>query len=84
MMFIRSPDDLTVVVKEQRKNLKLSQAEVGDLVGLKQATVSAFENKPGATQLDTLFRILAALNLEIAVNVRGEDVAEKTQWKEEW
>jgi HTH-type transcriptional regulator/antitoxin HipB len=84
MLFIRSPDDLAVVVKEQRKKLKLSQAEVGDLVGLKQATVSSFENKPEATKLDTLFRMLAALNLEVIVNVRGQSIAEKMEWKEEW
>ncbi len=83
-MFIRSPEDLAVAVKMQRKHKKLSQAAAGELVGLKQATISAFENNPKATQLDTLFRLLAALDLDITINVRGSISPEQMQWKEEW
>ena len=46
MAFIRSPNELALFAMSQRKKLKLSQVEVGQLVGLKQSTVSAFENKP--------------------------------------
>ena len=82
-MFIRSAEDLSLIIKAQRKKLNLSQSEAGDLVGLKQATVSEFENKPGSTKLDTLFRLLAALNLEIVINVRGKPL-KNVEWKEEW
>lgn len=68
----------------QRKKLKLSQAEVGDLVGLKQKTISAFENKPESTRLDTLFRILSAVNLDINVTAKGESTQADDHWKEEW
>jgi HTH-type transcriptional regulator/antitoxin HipB len=83
-MLIHSAQELAVVVRDQRKKLKLSQSEAGDLVGLKQATVSAFENKPDSTKLETLFRLLAALNLEVIINVRGNVTADLAQWKEEW
>lgn len=83
-MLIRSPKELALLAISQRKKLKLSQAEVGNLVGLRQKTISAFENKPGSTQLDTLFRILSALNLNIKVISKDETAITKTQWKEEW
>ncbi len=82
-MFIRCAEDLAVAVKEKRRELGLSQTEAADLVGLKQATISEFENKPSGTKLDTLFRMLAALNLEIVINVRGHPMKGE-QWKEEW
>lgn len=83
-MFIRSPTELALLVMNQRKKLKLSQAEVGNLVGLKQTTISAFENKPESTRLDTLFRILSAVNLDINVTVKGESTQADDHWKAEW
>jgi HTH-type transcriptional regulator/antitoxin HipB len=80
-MLIHSAKDLALLIANRRKKLKLSQAEVGKLVGLKQQTVSGFEIKPESTQLDTLFRILSALNLDIKVMPKNET---KTRWKEEW
>lgn len=35
-MLIHSPHELALLLKNQRKLLKLSQSEVGSLVGLKQ------------------------------------------------
>lgn len=66
-MLTHSPRDLALFVISQRKKLKLSQAAVGDLVGLKQATVSAFENKPESSKLDTIFRILSAVGLDLYI-----------------
>jgi len=83
-MLIRSPKELALLIASQRKKLKLSQGEAGDLVGLKQKTISALENHPEHTQLDTLFRILSALNLDIKVSVKNEELLESKQWKEEW
>lgn len=83
-MLIPSPKDLALLITNQRKKLKLSQAEVGKLVGLKQQTISEFEIKPENTQLNTLFRILSALNLDIKVSAKNEVSVTKTRWKEEW
>lgn len=84
-MLIHSPKDLALFISSYRKKHKLSQAETGKLVGLKQQTISEFELKPDGTQLDTLFRILAALNLKI--NILDKDqisAATRDSWKEEW
>ena len=83
-MLIRSPKELALFILNQRKKLKLSQMAVSDLVGLKQKTISALENKPESTQLDTLFRVLSALELDIKVSSKKEATVTETQWKEEW
>ena len=83
-MLVSSPKELALFVINQRKKLKLSQAEVGKLVGLKQQTISEFEIRPEGTQIDTLFRILSALNLDIQLFTKDEIPAIKTKWKEEW
>lgn len=83
-MLIHSPRDLAYFVINHRKKLKLSQAKVGKLVGLKQQTISEFEIKPESTQLDTLFRILSALNLDIKMLSKNETSPNASQWTEEW
>ncbi len=82
-MYVRTPGELALQIVNQRKKLKLSQAEVGDLVGLKQQTVSDFENRPENTKIDTLFRILSALDLDIQLNTKNE-LNIKSKWSEEW
>ncbi|WP_347815231.1 hypothetical protein [Morganella sp. GD04133] len=49
-------------------------------MGIKQTTVSDFENKPESTKLGTLFKILAALDLELHVTKRGSAQDEKKTW----
>lgn len=83
-MFVRSPKELALLAISQRKKLKLSQAEVANLVGLKQKTISAFENKPEGTKLDTLFHILSAVKLDITVLTKDKATTTESQWKEEW
>lgn len=83
-MLIHSPRDLALLVLSQRKKLSLSQSAVGNLVGLKQATVSAFENRPENTKMDTVFRILAAVNLDMHALSKDQKMSHKDSWKEEW
>ena len=83
-MLIRSPKELALLVANQRKKHKLSQAEVGKMVGLKQQTISEFEIKPESTKLSTLFHILSAVNLDIKIIAKDETEFTKTAWKEEW
>lgn len=83
-MLTHSPKELALFVISQRKRLKLSQAAVGNLVGLRQSTISTFENKPENTKLDTLFLILSAVNLAMRVVSKDKLSTADTQWKEEW
>jgi HTH-type transcriptional regulator / antitoxin HipB len=74
-MMIHSPKELAEFTKDYRSRRKLSQAEVGDRVGLRQKTVSAFESKPESTKLETFFRLLSALDLELQIVPRGATIS---------
>jgi HTH-type transcriptional regulator/antitoxin HipB len=82
-MKITSPDMLAQAVTEARKSSGLTQAAVAETVGIKQATVSGFENRPENTRVDTLFKLLAALDLEIRLEHRGKP-AQNSSWDQEW
>ena len=83
-MLVRSPKELALFVINQRKKQKLSQAEVGKLVGLKQQTISEFELRPEGTKLNTLFNILSAVNLDVKISTKEKTTITTATWKEEW
>lgn len=83
-MFTPSPKALAQLVISERKKLKLSQSAVGELVGLKQQTVSDFERNPETTQLKTLFRILSAVKLDLNALPKNEQHPTQSTWQSEW
>ena len=83
-MIVHSPQELALYVSNQRKKLKLSQATVASLVGLKQKTISSFENKPENTQLETVFLILSAVNIDVRVTPKNKSNKNKSDWNQEW
>lgn len=64
---VYSPKSLGIAIKRQRKAKKLSQKEAGSVVNLEQTTVSSIEQGAPGTRLETLFRMLAALELEMVI-----------------
>ena len=84
MRIVHSPTELSLLIKNQRKKLKLSQAEVGELVGLQQKTISAIENMPENVKLSTVFRILSALDLEMKMASKKESDKTINPWVDEW
>ncbi|WP_239998818.1 helix-turn-helix domain-containing protein [Photobacterium phosphoreum] len=52
-MQITSAKILANAVRDQRKTRNITQSETAKLVGIKQNTVSAFENNPDGTKLET-------------------------------
>ena len=86
-MQVTSAKMLANALRDQRKARKMTQIETANVVGMKQTTVSAFENTPEGTKLDTLFKLLAALDLELHVQARNSDVTtsgDTNKWNEEW
>ena len=83
-MTVRNPKELALHVKSYRKSKSISQVDISESVGIKQATVSSFKRKPKATKLDTLFLILSAANLEIEVRPKGFSSRNNNDWQEEW
>ncbi|MEZ6953370.1 MULTISPECIES: helix-turn-helix domain-containing protein [unclassified Aeromonas] len=84
-MKVTSAKQLSACLKDARLSQKLSQGKVAGKVGIRQDTVSSFELNPESTKLETLFKILAALELSLDIRPRT-DPAENTapSWKEEW
>ena len=83
-MRVTSPTLLAAAVRDQRKISKLTQSEAAKQVGIKQTTVSDFELRPESTKLETLFKLLAALDLELHVVKRGSTLDDNKVWDREW
>ncbi|MCX8758033.1 helix-turn-helix domain-containing protein [Vibrio parahaemolyticus] len=76
-MLITSPKQLAIHLRDDRKSKNLSQTKVADPVGIKQDTVSKFELNPETTSIQTLFRILSSLNLEMHIVQKSESIYSK-------
>jgi HTH-type transcriptional regulator / antitoxin HipB len=58
---LRIPDQLRPHLRALRKSRGLTQAQLGALVGVKQARIAEIEANPGAVSLEQLTRVLAAM-----------------------
>ena len=56
---------LNIAIEQARKAKGLTQAELGRLAGFDQSEISKFENSNSHPTLQTLCRIVAALDLEL-------------------
>lgn len=68
---VYSPESLGSAIRRQRKTKKLSQEEAGKPFKIGQRTVSSLENGAPGTEIDTLFRMLAALDLEMIIRSKN-------------
>ena len=80
----RTPAQLGPILRSVRVERGLTQKEAGAKVGLKQSTVSAIENNAAHTSLDTLYKLLSALELEWVVRDKSGDRGRPGNEKQEW
>lgn len=66
-----SPKILGQILKSARNEKGLNQQEAGNIVGITQAMISRIETGESNARIDTLFRLLAALDMEMIVKPRG-------------
>lgn len=64
---VHSPKSLGDAIKRQRKAKKMNQTETGSTFKIEQSTISSIEQGAPGTRLETLFRLLAALDLELVI-----------------
>ncbi len=84
-MKITTAKQLANYLQDIRHNQGLSQSKVGDKIGLRQGTVSNFEQNPDNTKLGTLFKLLSALELELEITPRNpESSTRASSWDQEW
>ena len=67
-----SEQNLGYLLKDARMRRRLTQSEAGQLVGLEQAVISRIETGRHALRVDTLFKLLAALEYELMLQPREE------------
>lgn len=64
---IYSPAQLANYLKLVRQRNHWTQSDLASRIGIKQATISNFENNPEKTTLTTLFKILQSLEMSMVV-----------------
>ncbi len=69
---ISSQSQLSNALRNVRKVRLLSQDGAGKLVGLLPKTISALENRPGSVSIDSLLKLLSALDLELVLAPKNE------------
>lgn len=76
---VKTPQQLGTVLQGYRRERGLTQKDVGAKVGLAQKAVSKMELAPGRTGLTLIFKLLAALDLELVVRPR-ETPRRRSDW----
>ncbi|UZO81688.1 helix-turn-helix domain-containing protein [Aquimarina sp. ERC-38] len=58
------------MIKKARKKRKLTQEQLGELVGVKKAQISRLENNTGNVTFETVMRIFNALDAKLNVSLQ--------------
>lgn len=56
-------------IKETRKERKMTQEELGKLIGVQKAQISRLENNASNATIDTLMRVFTALKAKVKLQV---------------
>jgi HTH-type transcriptional regulator / antitoxin HipB len=81
----RTPAQLGAALKSARIRRGLSQTDAASNVGLKQKTVSSLENIGARTTVDTLYKMLSVLGLELVIRDKERgDTSARGQSLREW
>ncbi len=60
-------------IKQARKERNLTQAQLGELVGVKKAQISKIENNLTDARFETILKVFRALNAKVNFNVELHD-----------
>ncbi len=77
-----SAKSLGLILRAARKRKQLSQTDAGKSVGIDQPTMSKIERGESHARVDTLFRLLAALDMEMII--RPRETPSKTNEGDTW
>lgn len=76
---IRTTKQLGAALRRFRRQKALTQSRLGDLMYVRQATVSKLEKGEPGTQLGVVIDALTALDLELVVRPRSKASAEQIE-----
>jgi HTH-type transcriptional regulator/antitoxin HipB len=77
---IKTPKQLGAVLRGFRKARAMTQVQAGARVGFRQRVISDLEQDPSNTTLRRVFKLLAALDLEIVLRDRQPAEASRPEW----
>ena len=71
----RNPKQIGNLIRRARKHRGLSQTQLGEKTGLRQATISLIETGNPAATLETILTVLSVLDLELRIAPRSKGTA---------
>ncbi|NOZ53162.1 MAG: helix-turn-helix domain-containing protein [Gammaproteobacteria bacterium] len=77
---VRNNKDLGEAMRLARKNKALRQVDVAQRASVRQALVSDLENGATAARLDTVIRVLAALDMDLSIVPRRKAEFDPTEY----
>lgn len=63
-------------IRDTRKKRKLTQEELGKLIGVQKAQISRLESNVGNVTVDTLIRVFTALKAKVMIQVELADLSD--------
>jgi HTH-type transcriptional regulator/antitoxin HipB len=73
---VRTPKNIGHAIRQARKEKNLTQKELASMSGVWQETISKIETGSSGTKLETIFDLMAALDLEITVSERSKGTSD--------
>ncbi len=61
------------MIKTARQERKLTQEQLGEIIGVKKSQISKLENSANSATIDTIIRVFKALKAEVNFNVKLEN-----------
>ncbi|HIF9209972.1 TPA: type II toxin-antitoxin system antitoxin HipB [Photobacterium damselae] len=81
---IYSPKQLADMMLMIRQKNRWTQSELAKKVGIKQATISNFENNPNKTTLSTFFKLVQAMDLTLSIQEKSQVASLNENDDESW
>jgi HTH-type transcriptional regulator/antitoxin HipB len=81
MKHIGSAKALGRTIRDRRKSMGLTQASAGKMVGVHQPTVSEVERGEREVKIDTLLKLIGALQLGLLIQPIQ---SKETHWEDIW
>ena len=81
---IYSPKQLADMMLLIRQKNGWTQSELAKKVGIKQATISNFENNPNKATLSTFFKLVQAMNLTLSIQEKTQAASPDENDDESW
>lgn len=81
---IYSPKQLADMMLLIRQKNGWTQLELAKKVGIKQATISNFENNPNKTTLSTFFKLAQAMDISLTIQEKSQLASSDESDDENW